>query len=194
MSHPVPFPAAVPALIGDRVRLRELSEDDIPAWFTRATDVESAQLAGDPVPTSIDQGPAWLQRHRERFARRTGIQWAIVPNAAAHSVGSIGLSLHANTPDSASLGIVIGRRDWGNGFGTDAARAVIGYAFDTLGLDSIRAEALTRNLASARLLLKAGFRRVGMITETGPSGHVPEQLFQYVLCRLHHIGHTSAQV
>jgi [ribosomal protein S5]-alanine N-acetyltransferase len=46
----------VPELIGTLIRLRELNEDDIPGWFSRATDAESADLAGDPIPASIDLG------------------------------------------------------------------------------------------------------------------------------------------
>jgi ribosomal-protein-alanine N-acetyltransferase len=50
------FPQSVPGLPGDRVHLRELTEVDVPAWFERATDIESAALAGDPIPESIDIG------------------------------------------------------------------------------------------------------------------------------------------
>ena len=65
--HPPGFPAATPPLVGATLRLRELTEDDIPSWFECATDRESADLAGDPVPSSSDEGAAWLQRHRARF-------------------------------------------------------------------------------------------------------------------------------
>lgn len=50
--HPPGFPAAIPPLVGATLRLRELTEDDIPSWFERSTDRESADLAGDTVPSS----------------------------------------------------------------------------------------------------------------------------------------------
>jgi len=49
MSNALNFPDAVPELFGDQAYLRELSERDISAWFARATDIESADLAGDPA-------------------------------------------------------------------------------------------------------------------------------------------------
>ena len=67
MSQTLHFPDAVPTLFGDMVYLRELTEDDVPAWFERASDPESAVLAGDPIPESVEMGVHWLQRHRERF-------------------------------------------------------------------------------------------------------------------------------
>jgi [ribosomal protein S5]-alanine N-acetyltransferase len=52
------FPNTVPDLFAETMHLRELTEDDIPAWFARAIDVESADLAGDPIPGSIEMGAA----------------------------------------------------------------------------------------------------------------------------------------
>jgi len=140
------------------VRLRALTEDDIPPWFERASDPESAALAGDPIPASIDEGHGWLERHRERFRQQTGIRWAIVPQGSTESVGTIGLTITSHDDRIAELGAVIGRARWGKGIGTSAARLVIRYAFDTLGLAEIRAEFLRSNVASRRVLEKLGFR------------------------------------
>ena len=50
MSQTLHFPDAVPALFTKMLYLRELTEHDVPAWFERASDPESAVLAGDPIP------------------------------------------------------------------------------------------------------------------------------------------------
>lgn len=151
------FPESLPILAGESQSLRELREADIPGWFARATDREAADLAGDPVPESIAEGAAWLQRHRERFMRRTGLRWAIVPRGTFDSVGTVGFSLDAPGALSASLGIVVARSSWGHGIGTAAMSTAIRYAFAELGLQEIRAEVLQRNAASIRLLGKCGF-------------------------------------
>ncbi|KAB8140343.1 GNAT family N-acetyltransferase [Chloroflexia bacterium SDU3-3] len=158
MDQKLHFPDAVPVLLGDAVYLRELAEEDIPAWFARATDAESAELAGDPIPESIDLGTQWLEHHRERFDQREALRWAIVPNGSVASVGTVGLSITSAEARVAMLGIVIGRASWGRGIGTDAARTAIGYAFGTLGLAEVQAEVLVRNTASRRMLEKAGLR------------------------------------
>jgi [ribosomal protein S5]-alanine N-acetyltransferase len=181
MSKTLHFPDAVPALVGDVVYLRELTEDDVPAWFERASDPESAVLAGDPIPESIDMGFQWLQRHRERFRQQTGIRWAIVPNGSAASVGTIGLTITSEEERIAELGIVIGRASWGKGIGTAATRLVTDYAFGTLGLAELRAEVLQRNLASRRLLEKAGFHLLRAIPGDPRSDTDFEDCFLFVL-------------
>ena len=125
MSQTLDFPDTVPTLYGDMVYLRELTEDDVPAWFERASDPESAVLAGDPIPESVEMGFHWLQRHRERFRQQAAIRWAIVPKGATDSVGTIGLAITSKEQRSAELGIVIGRAYWGKGIGTSAAHLVI---------------------------------------------------------------------
>ncbi|MBL8304165.1 MAG: GNAT family N-acetyltransferase, partial [Ideonella sp.] len=89
------FPSAVPVLADGPLTLREHGEEDVPAWFARATDRESADLAGDPVPASIDLGQAWLQRQRDQFHQGTGVRWAIVPAGSPVSVGTVALTLPA---------------------------------------------------------------------------------------------------
>ena len=181
MSQSLHFPDAVPALFGDMLYLRELTEDDVPAWFERASDLESAVLAGDPIPESVEVGFEWLQRHRERFRQQAGIRWAIVEKGSTDSVGTIGLAITSKQKRIAELGIVIGRAYWGKGIGTSAAHLVTGYAFGTLGLAEIRAEALQRNISSRRLLEKAGFRLLRKIPGDPHSETDFEDCFLFVL-------------
>ena len=181
MSQTLHFPDAVPALFGDTVYLRELTHDDVPAWFERASDPESAVLAGDPIPESIEMGFQWLQRHRERFRRQAGIQWAIVPKGSTDSVGTIGLAITSKEECIAELGIVIGRAYWGKGIGTSATHLVIDYAINILSLVEIQAEVLQCNMASIRLLEKVGFRLMRTIPDDPRSNTDSEDFFLYVL-------------
>jgi RimJ/RimL family protein N-acetyltransferase len=158
MSRTFNFPDTVPELAGDGVRLRELTEDDVPGWFARASDPESSALSGDPIPESIEAGVRWLQGHRERFRQQTGIRWAIVPEGSTESVGTIGLAITSKAERIAELGVVIARAYWGQGIATSAARLVTGYAFETLGLVEVQSEFDKRNVASRRVFEKLGFR------------------------------------
>ncbi len=47
------------------------------------------------------------------------------------------------------------------GYGTQAERLAIAYAFDTLGMDSILADTVAKNVRSQRVLKKLGFTRLG---------------------------------
>ncbi len=66
---------------------------------------------------------------------------------------------------SASLGYCFARAAWGQGYATEAAAALVGWAFDELSLNRVQAETDTRNVASARVLEKLGFVREGTLRE-----------------------------
>lgn len=174
----VRFPPQVPALSAPRLGLRALDETDIPAWYARATDVEAADLAGDPVPDSIEEGVAWLQRLRQRFCEQRALRWAIVPAGGLHSVGTVGLALNPSSPGVADFSIVLGRAHWNQGLGTVAARLALHYGVHQMGLQQVRAEVLQRNAPSIRLLEKAGFQQVGVLP---PTESEPEVLLAYLL-------------
>jgi len=149
-----------PNLTTPRLVLRAPSERDIPAWFARATDVESASLAGDPVPDDISAGKRWVARSRQRFAEGKAIQWSIDLAGISDAIGTITLTFGATDARAAALGFVLARAHWGRGLGSEAAREVLRYAFATLALEQVSAEAAARNFPSLRILAKLGFRHI----------------------------------
>lgn len=149
-----------PKLTTPRLVLRAPSEQDIPAWFARATDVESASLAGDPVPDDMSAGERWFARSHRRFADGEAIQWSMDQAGVSDAIGTITLSFSATDPKVAALGFVLARAHWGRGLGSEAVREVLRYAFETLALQQVTAEAAVRNLASLRILAKFGFKHV----------------------------------
>ncbi len=66
---------------------------------------------------------------------------------------------------SAALTYCLHEAAWGHGYATEAAGALLRWAFDTLDLNRVQAEADTRNAASARVLEKLGFVREGTLRE-----------------------------
>ncbi len=180
LMAPLRFPAAFPTLQEESLTLRELDEEDIPEWFARASDAEAADLAGDPVPESIDLGVPWLERQRSLFRKRAGIRWAIVPSGSPVSIGTVGLTFSTKEVQVAELGIVVARPHWGMGFGTTAARMALRYGVFELGLNEVRAEVLQRNPASKRLLEKAGLSMIRVLPTTDAE---PEVMVLYALSR-----------
>jgi RimJ/RimL family protein N-acetyltransferase len=118
--------------------------------------------------------PPWSERARsERFITAcrqmaeegTGARLAVDRVSDEAFIGWC--SLNRWNPDyrSASLGYCFGDAAWGHGYATEAARALLRWAFDTLDLNRVQAEADTRNVASARVLEKLVFAREGTLRE-----------------------------
>ena len=66
------------------------------------------------------------------------------------------------------MGYCLDDAAWGHGYATEAGRALIQWAFDTLDINRVQAETDTRNVASARVLEKLGFMREGTFTRRLP--------------------------
>lgn len=147
---------SVPMLSTARLILRPPEELDIPAWYERATDREAAFMAGDPIPDSIEMGKAWLARSLERAAMGKRYLWNIDLARGARSIGTVGLSIH-----EPGISFVIGRAYWGRGYATEAAREVLRYGFEVMGLAAIGSEFVASNIGSRRVQQKLGFRHVG---------------------------------
>jgi RimJ/RimL family protein N-acetyltransferase len=151
------FPSRFPVLHGEGLTLRELVEDDLPAWLARLSDAEAAALAGDPVATSMKNVVEGLDHHRDAFRERSGLRWAIVPDELSASVGSIGFVRLNQSNRMAEVGAAIGRAHWGRGIATRAARLVLDYGFSTLQLAAVEAVVLPENARTIRVLERLGF-------------------------------------
>ena len=89
-------------------------------------------------------------------------------------VGGCGIAtLRADGPE---IGYWIGVPYWGNGYATEAARALVDHAFGELGYEELRAGARVTNPASRRVLEKCGFQwtqvvlqRVRALNSSAPS-------------------------
>lgn len=60
-----------------------------------------------------------------------------------------------------SLGWVYDDTYWNQGYGTEAARALLAFAFNTLRLPKIRVMCIKENIGSKRIMEKVGLRFVG---------------------------------
>ncbi len=75
-------------------------------------------------------------------------------------VGMVGID--RRDPDAPELGYWLGVEYWGQGFGTEAARAIIDYYFEEFDAEHISAGARVANPASRNILEKCGFQWTGV--------------------------------
>jgi len=74
------------------------------------------------------------------------------------------LELYDSGRGVATLGIILGRKDrWGQGYGREAVRALLQYAFDRMGLQKVKLQTFSHNERARRAFRAAGFREVGRL-------------------------------
>jgi RimJ/RimL family protein N-acetyltransferase len=121
-------------------------------------------LWGDPQVTQFIGGPFSDEQVRERLTREIatlrehGTQyWPAFLLATGEHVGCCGVRPYRVEDRVYELGFHIRKAQWGRGYAREAARAVIGYAFEVLGATALFAGHNPANEASRHLLITLGF-------------------------------------
>ena len=84
--------------------------------------------------------------------------WFMVRKADDAVVGEIGADLRGTT---AQVGYTVVEPSWGQGYATEALRALLGHLLADPGIDRVVAETLVGHAASRRVMEKAGMRLHG---------------------------------
>ena len=154
-----------PTLETERLVLRPFELSDAPRVKLLAGDRDIAAMTLN-VPHPYEDGMAekWIGAHQERFDKGEEVVLAVTLRESGELIGAIGLILKRDH-DKAELGYWIGKPYWGRGFCTEAARAVLRYAFTELGLNRVHAYHFHHNPASGRVLQKIGMTHEGLLRQ-----------------------------
>lgn len=157
--------SVAPVLRTARLTLGPLESRDATALVTLAGAFEIADTTATiPHPYTADDARIFLALDAAERTAGGALRFAVRPDGES-LVGVVGLHQIDRDRLQAELGYWIGVPWWGRGYATEAARAVVRYGFDELGLHKIHAHYLTRNLASGRVLERIGMRQEGLLRE-----------------------------
>jgi len=151
----------------ERLLLRPGWIQDAPALFAAIADEGIVRnLASAPWPYARENAESFLNTERRPseaamlIFRRT--------EGAPELAGSVGFG---RRPDGElEFGYWIARRFWGRGYATEAGRAAIAMARDSLRLKRLSSGHFLDNPASGRVLEKLGFRPTGAIVPRFSAG------------------------
>lgn len=142
-----------------RLRLRRPLLSDAEAIFEYGSDPEVARYADWPVLTSIP-GAERIEGALARWDSGEEYRWMILPDGSERPVGAISCFVEGH---AAEFGFLINRRFWGKGYATEAAQAVAAWAISQPSIWRLWATCDCENLASVRVLEKAGLSREGIL-------------------------------
>jgi ribosomal-protein-alanine N-acetyltransferase len=154
-----------PTLQTDRLRLRPFDDADTDELFALHSDAHVLRYWDSPPWSDLQRAERFIAACRKMAEDGTGARLAVDRVADGAFIGWCSLSQWNPDFRSASMGYCYSEASWGQGYGTEAARAVLRWAFDSLDLNRVQAEADTRNIGSARVLEKLGFVREGTLRE-----------------------------
>jgi RimJ/RimL family protein N-acetyltransferase len=155
-------PRLVISMIGEKLALGPWSRDQVVLYHRWINDFAVLRTLRIPWPSTLEEIEAaydgWIAEERQR----TAAYFAIYDRETMRPIGVVNLGNINYRDSSADFGIEIGEADYrGRGYGTEATRLMLDYAFTALGLHSVALETWEYNLAARRAYAKAGFRETG---------------------------------
>ncbi|MFD7030082.1 GNAT family N-acetyltransferase [Streptomyces sp. NPDC059917] len=137
----------------DRLRLRPLTEADTDWWVRLHADDEVNRFVGG---YHREQAAARLGAIQDQWTRRGHGLCAVELRGTGEAIGRSGLNWWEEF-DETEIGWTFARDHWGNGYATEAARAVLAWGFGPLGLQRITAMIHHGNTASTAVARRLGF-------------------------------------
>jgi RimJ/RimL family protein N-acetyltransferase len=147
-------------IVGELVALGPIRRDLLPTYQRWINDFETVRNLGlPPIPMTMEQEQAWFEG-AVKGERTT--PFTIYELATWTPIGNTSLMDIDYRNRTAEFGILIGEATArGKGYGTEAARLMLDYAFTALGLCSVMLRVHEYNLAGQRAYAKAGYREFG---------------------------------
>lgn len=154
----------------------------------------SWRLDDGALPLSeAKQKISWmLSNHaKNRPGRLTHLCLAIIPKDMDEIIGWCGLDHLDQTKADPALFYLLKASYWGEGVATEAAGALLDYAFTRLGVASIRGGAAPENLASKRVMEKIGMKYIGLDEESGYAFTITKEEYRTIQGKRHTLRYTS---
>lgn len=151
-------------LTTERLLLREFVEGDWPDVLEYQRDQRYLRFYNDSWAQRTDEeirGFVRTQIEQQRDEPRAKFQLAICLQADGVLIGNCGIRMKSAGATEAEIGYELAPEHWGRGYATEAARAMLAFAFDELRVHRVWAHCIADNVASSHVLEKLGMRLEG---------------------------------
>jgi [ribosomal protein S5]-alanine N-acetyltransferase len=144
-----------PYIIGQAIYLRPVDTADAPAIVTWFNDPEVTRTLRRYRPLTLAEEPAFIERMAKS---ETDFVLGIALRENDQFIGMTGLHNLDARHRSITFGIAIGEKAaWGKGYGTEATRLMVRFAFQTLNMNRVGLDVYSFNERAQHCYEKAGF-------------------------------------
>lgn len=141
----------------ERLVLRRFTRDDATCVFNNwANDMDVCRYMRWTPHRDKEESRRILKGWLDSYRRVSFYQWAITLKNSNDPIGAIALFVVNESDLCGDIGYCIGRKYWGQGIATEALKALLNFAFTSVGFNRIEAYHSVNNPASGRVMQKAG--------------------------------------
>jgi len=151
-------------IIGTHLKLRPVRIEDVEPVHEYAADPEVCRYLFWGPRTEMAQAKRHIEKILGRYAYGEAdiCDWAIERLEDGQFLGKA--SLHSPEEDSVRLAVVLNRTFWGKGLGTEVTKLLIRSALEDHGFRKVVGSCRVDNMASDKMMQKAGMKFVGIVT------------------------------
>jgi ribosomal-protein-alanine N-acetyltransferase len=150
-------------IVTERLVIRRYTHDDIPDVLGFASHPSVARIISGTIHVTEEEIRKYidLQTSYQPFENDKVFELAIERKEDGKVIGLLGLICQDHR--QGEMGWALGVAYRGQGYATEAARALMDYGFNSLGLHRIHADTSTDNVASWRVMERLAMRREGLL-------------------------------
>ena len=150
----------------ERLHLRALRRGDAQDYFDRLGSSEAVTrgMLWEPHE-DISQSVASIEKALRRYEEGKCYRWGIALKEDERIIGVIELLAFEEERDKCGFAYMLGKDFWGRGYGTEALRSALDFAFTRLEVKRVEADHFTTNPASGAVMRKVGMKYMGTIQE-----------------------------
>ena len=150
----------------ERLILREFKEDDWPQVHEYGSDAEVVMYLPFGPNTKLDT-KEFINKvmARQKEQPRISYSFALVHQLDNKLIGSCRIQITNVEYKEGEIGYVLNRNYWNKGYMTEAAKKVVEFGFEDLGLHRVYATCDPANSGSYRVMEKIGMQREGYLRE-----------------------------
>ena len=143
-----------------RLYLKEFTDNDIDDYFRLNSDPDVMKCIGREPETDINVIKENIKKIRKYYLNNPGFGvWASYKKQSNEFIGFFELA-HLDNTEEIEVGYRLLKGYWDQGFATEMTKVLIDYGFNKMGLEQIAGITHHNNIASQRVLEKAGLRYI----------------------------------
>ena len=146
----------------DRLILRKMTLDDAQDIFEYAKDEKISKWVTWPVHKSIDDTKKFINFVLDGYKKNKHLGFVAERKDDKKVIGTVGFNEFFYDHDKSEISYTFGTKYWGKGYATEAAKKIVAFGFNELGLNKIQAYVFVPNEASKKVLKKVGMQFEGL--------------------------------
>lgn len=151
-----------------RLIVRHLNHDDYDMMYSIYRDPEGAKWVGDGQPITAEDCEKWIDITQNNYKTRGYGMFALYDQKLKTVIGFGGI-VHPGGQKEPEIKYSIKKELWGQGYATEAVKGLIKYGSSVHAITHFIATVAQENLASQRVLEKAGMVQSDIIKEADNS-------------------------